>query len=550
MILIENLKKEFNHFLQKAFALNEDQLKPIEFTLNIDETKKDFGDINSNAALILARELKKNPKEVATAITSQFKNKYIEKIEIAGPGFINLFLTHEAYIDLLKELYELKDNFFKSDDQQTKNTHYSVEFVSANPTGPLHFGHGRGGIIGDVLGNVLKFLNYQVTKEFYINDAGNQIKKLGESFKIRCQQQLGINVEIPEDGYHGEYLAELAKQCIKEYSKEILNKPDEFFENYARNYCLEQIQKTLTDYGIHYDVWFSEKSLHESGQIKAAIDKLTKYGYTYEKDGAIWFKSTEFGDDKDRVVIKSDGELTYVAADIAYMINKIERGANYLIMVLGQDHHSYAVRLEGIRQALKLQAPIDIILYQLVKMKEGEQLLRMSKRAGRIITLRDIIDTVGKDVARFFYLNRKADAQLEFDLDLALKRTEENPVFYVQYAYVRTRAILDKAKLEKELDNISLKDISNIGPEEYYLIKKIVSLKTLLETISKGYQTHLLSYYLIELATIFHRYYYNNRIIEMQNIQKSRARLLMTIVLKDTFETCLNLLGISAPEKM
>lgn len=549
MILIENLKNSFYSFLKKTFELNDTQVNLIEFTLNIDEAKKDFGDINSNAALILAKQLKKNPREIATTIAS-FKNTNVEKIEIAGAGFINLFLTKEAYIQILKELFTLKENFFKLDPNVTKSTTYSVEFVSANPTGPLHFGHGRGGIVGDVLGNVLKFLNYNVTKEFYINDAGNQIKKLGESLKVRCQQQMGQNVEIPEEGYQGEYLIELAKKAIEENS-DILSQSDEFFENYARNYCLKEIQKTLAEYGIHYDVWFSEKSLHDSGQIKTAIDKLTSLGYTYTKDDALWFKSTDFGDDKDRVVIKSSGELTYVAADIAYMLNKVQRGANDLVMVLGQDHHSYAVRLEGIRQALQLKdIKLDIILYQLVKMKEGDQLLRMSKRAGRIVTLKDIVETVGKDVARFFYLNRKVDAQLEFDLDLALKKTEENPVFYVQYAYVRTRAIIEKAQLEKELQNIDVNDISNIGTEEYFLIKKIVALKSLLETISKNHQTHLLAYYLIELATIFHRYYYNNRIIEMQNIEKSKARLLMTMVLKDTFETCLKLLGISQPEKM
>lgn len=549
MNLIEKLQQSFNTFLLNKFNLNPEDIKTCEFTLNVDETKSDFGDINSNAAMILGKQLKKNPREIAKTIVDNFADKNIKKIEVAGPGFINIFLTNDAYIELLKELVNQKDNFFKPSD--IKNKTYSIEFVSANPTGPLHLGHGRGGIIGDVLGNILKFLGYKVIKEFYINDAGRQIKKLGESFKIRCQQELGINIDLPEDSYQGEYLIELAKKCINEHGKDIVNNPDAFFEEYAKEHLLEALKNTLSDYGISYDVWFSEKTLHESSQVAKAIEDLKKIGFTYEKDNALWFKSTEFGDDKDRVLKKADGELTYVAADIAYMKNKVQRGADHMVMILGQDHHSYVVRLHGLQKATGLQEyPLDIILYQLVKMKEGGKMLRMSKRAGRIVTLRDVIDTVGKDVARFFYLNRKADAQLEFDLDLALTQTEENPVYYIQYAFVRTRSILEKAQDYKELQSINIDDANNINHEEYELIKKIVSLKTLLETISKNYQTHLLTYYVLELATVFHRYYSKNRVIDLENVATSRARLLLIQTLRNTLNLCLDLLGISAPEKM
>jgi len=549
MNVIEQIQKEFSSFLQKRFSLSKQEAQEYSFELNIEEAKQQFGDLSSNAALILAKKLARNPRDIAQEIATSFKNKYLRDLSVAGTGFINAFLATEALQHLAKELFEEQKTFFKKD-QRSTSQNYNIEFISANPTGPLHFGHGRGGIIGDVLGNILKFLGQEVTKEFYINDAGVQIEKLGISFKIRCQQQLGMAIGLPENVYHGEYLIDLAKQCIEEYGSSVIEKPDLFFTNYAKDYLLEQIKQTVTDFGITFDIWFSEKSLHENDAIIHAIDILNKRGYLYEKDGALWFQATSFGDDKDRVIKKSTGEWTYVAADIAYLVNKVERGFNYLIMVLGHDHHSYAVRLECVRQALGLEAPLDIILYQLVKIKASGQFLRMSKRAGRIITLHDIIDTVGKDVARFFYLNRKADSQLEFDIDLALKKTEENPVYYVQYAYVRTNSILAKAAQEKALDNITSKDAINIGQEEAWLLKKIVLLKTMLQTIATNYQTHLLTYYLIELATVFHRYYAKHRVIELENVEQSRSRLLLIKVLNQTFALCLDLLGISKPEKM
>ena len=313
---------------------------------------------------------------------------------------------------------------------------------------------------------------------------------------------------------------------------------------------MAQQQKTLKTYGINFDIWFSEKTLHKGGAIKRALELLTKHGYLYEQDGAIWFKAKVFGDDKDRVVRKSDGEYTYAAADIAYLLNKAERGFDHLIMVLGQDHHSYAVRLEAIRQALKVPCSLSVILYQLVRMQASGQLVRMSKRTGNIVTLDDVLETVGPDVTRFFYLNRKVEAQLVFDLDLALKKTEENPVYYVQYAYVRTNSILQKAAQEKQLANINKDDNKHIGPEELLLIKKIASLKDLLESMSINHHTHLLAYYVQELAALFHKYYSLNRVIDLENIPKSRGRLQIITMLNSTFKVCLTLLGLSCPEKM
>lgn len=554
---IAHIQIAFASYLQKTFGINDELAHTCNFILNVDPNKQEFGDMNANAAMVLAKALRPaqgdrggNPRAIAQQIATEFKHPYIAKIEIAGPGFLNAYFTTQAVQDLAKDLAAKKDSFFKLDEDTPKHN-YDIEFVSANPTGPLHLGHGRGAIIGDVLAKVLSFLGHQVTKEFYINDAGNQINKLGISFKIRCQQAAGIDAEIPEDGYRGEYLLELAQDLIKAEGVAVLQNPDSFFEQYAKEYLLHKIKQTLEDYGVAFDVWFSEKTLHEGGHIERAIKLLQEHNFIYEHENALWFASTKFGDDKDRVVRKSSGEWTYVAADIAYLLNKSKRGFDHLVMILGHDHHSYAVRLEGIRQSLGLnRIDLSIILYQLVTMKASGQLVQMSKRAGTMVTLRDVIDEVGKDVARFFYLNRKADAQLEFDLDLALKKTEENPVFYVQYAYVRTGSILEKAAAEKELAHISHSDTAYLGTPEALLIKKIASLKQLLETIATTEQTHQLTYYTIELADLLHRYYAQNRVIEVAHINRSRARLFLIQLLRETFAITFDLLGISKPAKM
>ncbi len=551
MNLIEQLHHNFCIYLTDTFGISSEQARACAFTLNVDETKEAFGDISTNAAMLLAKQLKRNPIEIAKTITTQFTHAYITKIEPAGPGFLNIFLTVAAFQQIMQDLVTHKETFFKPSNLDPVQN-INIEFVSANPTGPLHFGHGRGGIIGDVLGNILRFLGHRVTKEFYINDAGSQIAKLGMSLRIRCQQATGLHhLELPEEAYHGEYLVEVAQQCLAEYGPEVLDKPNTFFSDYAKAQLLERIKSTLAHFGIQFDVWFSEKSLHDQGLITEALEIINKNGHLYEHEGALWLRSTTFGDDKDRVVRKASGELTYVAADIAYLKNKIDRGFTKLLMTLGHDHHSYVVRLHAVQQALGLeQYPFDIILYQLVKIKEGDQQVRMSKRSGNMVTLDDVLDTVGTDVARFFYLNRKADAQLEFDLELALKKTEENPLYYVQYAYVRTKSILAKAAQEPALQNLTQEDIAHIGQAEAMLLKKIVSLKTLLADISHHHQTHLLTYFALELATVFHRYYSKNRVIELEHPATSRARLLIITQLQETFAMILTLIGISKPERM
>jgi arginyl-tRNA synthetase len=564
---IDRIQKAFNDHLKVLFspstasdfakASSDTAGRAVEVSqdlsklhINVDESKQSFGNLSTSVALVLAKALKRVPREVATEIATSFTHPLIAKIEVAGPGFINIYFAPETFKLLAQELYEQKEEFFRPDTLE-KKYNISLEFVSANPTGPLHFGHGRGGIIGDVLGNVLRFVGYNVTKEFYINDAGNQIQKLGESFKVRCLQAAGMQATVPEDGYHGQYLADLAQDCYAQMGQKLFDEPDSFFADYAKNNLLHAIKNTLKDYGIEYDVWFSERTLHASDAIPKALKILQHNGLLFEQDGALWFKTTQFGDDKDRVVQKSTGEYTYIAADIAYLQNKIDRGADNVMMVLGHDHHSYVMRLNAVKNGLGYtDLPLSVILYQLVKISEGGALVRMSKRAGAIVGLQDIIDTVGKDVARFFYLNRKADAQLEFDLDLALKKTEENPVYYVQYAYVRTGSILVKAAQHDQLADINATDAQHIGQEEAFLLKKIVFLEQLLMDITINHQTHLLTYYVLELAQLFHRYYSHVRVIDLENIEKSRARLLMIGLLRSTIALVLDILGISHPEKM
>lgn len=550
MNTLEILKDLFFSYLKNTFTLSPEIASSITFTLNSDPAKKDFGDISTNAAMILAKEKKSNPRILAQQIVQEFHHEHVDSLQIAGPGFLNFFLKQEFFKELAQEIFNQEKTFFQLDANAPKK-HISLEFVSANPTGPLHLGHGRGGIIGDVLGTILRFLGHGVIKEFYINDAGAQIDKLGMSLKIRCQQELGHSVELPEDAYHGDYLKNLAQLFIKEFGSSSLNQPEKIFAQFAQNRLLAQIQETLKEYGIIFDVWFSEKTLHDDDLVHKALEILKERKYAYVQENALWFTSTQFGDDKDRVLQRANGLVTYIAADIAYLQNKLERGFDTVIMILGQDHHSYCTRMKAIMQALGNDPEsLHVILYQLVSLKEGEQHLRMSKRAGTIVNLAEVIEAVGKDVARFFYLNRKADAHLDFDLELALKHNEENPVYYIQYAYVRTCSILEKASLHSELTAITEKDIFDVDNDEMLLLKKITELKELLISISNNYQTHLLAYYVIELAHAFHRYYGKNRVIDLEAPTLSRSRLAFILMLQKTFKLCLDLLGLSAPEKM
>ncbi|MBN2267268.1 MAG: arginine--tRNA ligase [Candidatus Babeliaceae bacterium] len=551
---LEQIEAALLEYLKKTFNLSQSESDAFILSLNDDPKKGNFGDLSSNIALVIGNTRKEQPRRIAETITTTFSHPLIASSSIAGPGFINFTLTNEFFSNCRQELTADFDSYFKLPSEAPRYV-FSDEFVSANPTGPLHLGHGRGGIIGDVLGNILRFVGHQVTKEFYINDAGKQIETLGLSFKIRCQQELGLTIELPEDSYQGTYLIDLAKECLAEdrikVEEALATNEDTFFKQYAKNKLLAHITETLARYGIHFDVWFSEKTLHESGATEKALQLLTERGNTYEQDGALWFRSTAFGDDKDRVLRRSSGTITYVAADVAYILNKIERGAQKLIMVLGQDHHSYVHRLKGVMSALGYNPDnLSVILYQLVTLKEEGEVLRMSKRAGRIVSLAEIIEAVGTDVARFFYLNRKPEAHLEFDVALALERTEQNPVFYLQYAFVRTNSILEKAAPHTLLQSQAEEDFITWEPAERLLLKKIVALKRLLAVIGSNYQPHLLTFYVLELAHQFHSFYAEHQVIDLDRPSQSRRRLALVSLLQNTFKLSFALLGISAPEKM
>ncbi len=545
----EHVKAAFFLFLHQHLQIPKNIIQASQFDLNTDEEKQAFGDINANIAMICAKELKKNPRALAQEIVDNFKHEDVARIEVAGPGFLNFFMTPQWYQKLAQEFAHQKESFFA--DQPSHPKKINIEFVSANPTGPMHVGHGRNGILGDVFANVSSFLHHDVSKEFYINDAGAQITKLGNSFKARCLQQLGEEVELAEDGYHGQYLVDLAQTCVKQFGQNLTQEPDTFFQTYAKEHMLINLQQTLENYGIIFQIWFSEKSLHDHNKVTQALDRLIKTGHTYEQDGALWFRSTTFGDDKDRVLTKANGDLTYVAAEVAYLIDKVDRGFDELVMVLGHDHHSYKIRLNAIMQALGYDPKqLIVILYQLVHVMKDGALVKMSKRTGNMVTLEEVVEEVGKNVARFFFLNRKADAELQFDIDLALKQSNENPVYYIQYAYVRTLSIQKKAAQE----NIIIAPTCNYEQEltelEKLILKKICSLKSLIFNIGQNYQIHLLAYFTLELATLFHRYYNAQRVIDASSPAVTQQRLHIIGLIQQTLKTCLFLMGVTPMEKM
>lgn len=549
MNCFEKIQASFVAFLKNTLHISQEIIDQSNFELNCEEDKQQFGDINCNIAMIAARALKSNPRQIAQTIIDQFQHDELSKIEVAGPGFLNFFLKDSWYQHLAQELQQQKANFFSQG--YSKSEKINIEFVSANPTGPLHIGHGRNGILGDVLATIYQFLNQDTSKEFYINDAGRQISKLGESFKIRCLQELGQDITLPEDAYHGTYLTDLAKKCVQEFGSNLEQRPNLFFETYAKDHMREQQQQTLESYGIIFQTWFSEKTLHDHNKVEEALQKLINSGHTYVQEEALWFRSTTFGDDKDRVLKKSNGELTYVAADVAYLIDKFDRGFTQLFMILGHDHHSYKIRLHAIMQALGYDPKqLTIILYQLVHIIKDGKPVRMSKRTGNMYTLSEIIDEVGKNVARFFFLNRKADAELEFDIDLALSQSNENPVFYIQYAYVRTHSIYNKAK-EANLQPLDKPTFDQpLSHQEKLILKKICALKTLLFNIAQHHQIHLLAYYAYELAGLFQKYYNTHRVIDGDNATQSQQRLNFILLVQETLKTCFYLMGVTPLTKM
>jgi arginyl-tRNA synthetase len=522
----------------------------FNFDYNENTTRLDFGDLSTNIALLLSKKLKKNPYEIAELIKQNVQqHPAVEKIIIAGSGFINIYCNDSFYKEYYNKLLQNNTAFYKKITSEKK---YNIEFVSANPTGPLHIGHGRGAIIGDVCAKVLLLKGYLVATEYYINDAGNQIDNLGKSLYAQYAALCELEYSFPENGYQGEYIVDLAKNLYKKNNNTLLQNDIHWFSDYGKNILLEKIKNTLFDYQIEFSLWFSEKKLHDDFSIDKAVSILANKGYVYTcLEGAIWFKSTLFGDEKDRVLKKSDGAWTYTAADIAYFLNKIERGFTDIVMVLGQDHHSFKIRMQAIAKAFGVHdCNLHIILYQLVTLKNEGEIIRMSKRKGNSIELQHIIDTVGSDVARFFYLQRKADAHLDFDLKEALEKSNKNPVFYIQYALVRIKSILEKANQYIDIDDYS-RSIhgASMNDHEKMILRKIALFDSILDQICKTFYPHVLTYYTLELASLFHYFYTMYPIIgEDKNISGYRVGL--SYLIKEVLEKCVTLLGISIPERM
>lgn len=540
-----------NDFISKIREIHSElNSNSLEIQINTDSKRIEFGDISTNAPLILAKIVKKNPAVIAEIIIKKFEDdENIKKIEFAGMGFINIFFKNQVYQNYYQSL--LKKEILIINKLHSKKK-YNVEFVSANPTGPLHIGHGRGAIIGDVLSKVLKIKGYEASTEFYINDAGNQIERLGKSVQSAYLSHCNIKNKTPENGYKGYYIEEITEEIVKKEKNNKIDSAVNWFSDYAKNILLKKIKKTLLDYQVTFDMWFSEKTLHESLAIDNAIVLLTEKGFTYETDDkTLWFKSTLFGDDKDRVLKKQDGQWTYIAADIAYFLNKINRGFDHIVMILGQDHHSFKIRLEAIAKAFNFDiSNLTIILYQLITLKNDGELMRMSKRKGNSIELETIIDTVGSDVARFFYLNKKADAHLDFDIKEALEKSNANPVFYIQYAMVRIKSIFEKVNgIISDTEIINNEDEYEFTDLEKLLLKKISLFDKTLEKIITLSQPHLLTYYTTELVALFHSFYTSHPIISPE-VAITKKRLGLLKIIYETLNYCVNILRISIPDKM
>ena len=510
------------------------------------------GDFATNAAFLLTKILKNKPVDIAKKIVENISEDIFDKIEIAGPGFINIFLKksvfHEFISRVLKDEDELKVN-------EVNGLKIQVEFVSANPTGPLHIGHGRGAAYGDSISRILSACNYDVQKEYYINDAGNQMNNLAKSIFSRYMNIAGKKYPFPEDGYKGDYIIEIAQKIYDEDKGKLV----ELSENEALEKCLEIgkgeilniIKNDLKNFNVTLDNWFSEKSLYETGEMEKTLEFLKSMNKVYEKDGALWFKSKEYGDDKDRVLRKQDGSYTYFASDIAYHKNKFDRGFEKIIDVWGADHHGYVKRLKSSIEAMGYNHEnFKVILIQMVSLINAGEKISMSTRAGEFIPLSWLTDEVGSDAARFFYAMRNHESQFEFDVELAKSNSSDNPVYYVQYAHARVKSLLRNAK-EKSIDFKLCENLELLtGQEEINIIKKIYEIKNILKLSASHLEPHRIAYYLQELAGSFHSYYYNNKIINEDDIQTTNARLNLSVAVGITIKFGLNLLGVSAPDKM
>ncbi|MCD7948781.1 MAG: arginine--tRNA ligase [Erysipelotrichaceae bacterium] len=514
---------------------------------------KSHGDYSSNIAMQLTKILRRNPREIASQIVEKVNKDEgnIDHIEIAGPGFINLFLRKDAMTSIINEVLKEKDNFGKSD--YGKGIKYNIEFVSANPTGDLHLGHARGAAVGDSICRIMQAAGYDVTKEYYINDAGNQITNLALSLYARYLQLFDIDKELPEDGYYGQDIIDIAKNIKDEYGDKYVNVDQKdaiaYFRKIGTEHELQKIKDILKEFGVVHDVWFSETSLYENNKIAPTIQTLTDEGYTYESEGALWFKSTEFGDDKDRVLIKTDGSYTYLTPDIAYHLDKLDRGYEYLVDLLGADHHGYINRMKAAIQALGYNADqLNIDIIQMVRMMEDGEVVKMSKRTGNAVTIKDLIEEIGVDATRYFFVSKAASSPFDFDLGLAKSKSNDNPVYYAQYAHARMCSI------ERQAQKVGIEAADSfdllVHPKEIELTKHINEFRNEIIEAAKQRAPHKIANYIQKLAQLFHSFYNDCYVIDENNKVLSAQRLALVEASQITLKNALNLIGVSAPEKM
>ena len=515
------------------------------------------GDVSTNAAMVCARPFRNNPRKIAEAIVSKIdlNGSYFARCEVAGPGFINFFYYSEWYATVVATVLEQKEKYGETDLGAGKSV--LVEFVSANPTGPMHIGNARGGAIGDCLASVLEKAGYEVAREFYINDAGNQIEKFKTSLEVRYLQIYKPETELPEDAYKGQDIIDHANAFNEIYGDKYVNADSEERRQALCDFALpKNIQKLHDDLGkyrIQYDKWFNESTLHKDGSVQRVIEQLKASGHTYEKDGALWFKTTEFGDEKDRVLVRENGVPTYLVPDIAYHYNKLAvRKFDKAVDIFGADHHGYIARIKASMTALGVDADrLDIVIMQMVNLVRNGEKYKLSKRSGKAITLSTLLDEIPIDAARFFFNLREPNSHFDFDLDLAVSQTSQNPVYYVQYAHARICSVLKKMNEEgieiKSLDKAALNVLT--APEEQEMIKHLATLPNVINEAAKAYDPAKVTKYVIDLATMYHKFYNNCRIMgEDESVMQ--ARLSLSLAVKQVIKNILDMLKITCPESM
>lgn len=553
----QNIKALMHEALTKAYQ--EGLLNSSEFPdVQLEEPKvRAHGDLSTNIAMAMASIQKMAPRKIAEIIIRNISDPsgLIAETEIAGPGFVNFFINPSAWLPVLKTVHETNENYGAVNIGQGKKV--QVEFVSANPTGPLHVGHGRGAAVGDSVAAILRFCGFDVVKEYYINDSGRQINTLGRSVYLRYREFFGESVDFPEDCYQGDYIRDIADKVRREKGRAFLEEAEEVAVSYcarlAAGDILSGIEKDLRDFGVEFGNWFSEQRLYDAGKVESVLESFKRKGVIYEKDGAFWFRTSDWGDEKDRVVIRSNGQTTYFASDIAYHQDKFERGFERVVDVWGADHHGYIPRIKASIQASgRDPGCFDVILVQLVNLLRHGEPVAMSTRSGEFITLKEVVDEVGRDAARFIFLTRHYESPLDFDLEVAKKKSNDNPVYYVQYVHARIASILKKADAEGRSVTFEW-DAAAVGllraQEEIELIKALARYPESVETAATLMEPHRITFYLMNLAALFHSYYNKHKVLT-DDVRLTRGRLYLIKAIRIVIRNGLALLGVSAPDNM